>query len=63
MTSKLIYFTVGGFPEQAEFSNDDTLQDVRGDSLISNVIMVINNAAEVKPSTRNALNVVSRKLV
>ena len=44
MTSKVIYFTVGGFPEQAEFSSDDTLEDVRGDTctLASNVILVIN---------------------
>jgi len=30
MTTKVIYFTVGGFPEQAEFDNDDTLSNVRG---------------------------------
>jgi len=30
MTTKVVYFTVGGFPEQAEFSSDDTLDNVRG---------------------------------
>jgi len=30
MTTKVIYFTVGGFPEQAQFNSDDTLEDVRG---------------------------------
>jgi len=34
MTSKVVYFTVGGFPEQAEFRRDDTLDSVRGKDLI-----------------------------
>ena len=32
MAPKMIYFTVGGFPEQAVFTGDDTLQDIRGDN-------------------------------
>jgi len=29
--AKVIYFTVGGLPEQAEFSSNDTLESVRGE--------------------------------
>jgi len=42
MTSKVIYFTVGGLPEQAEFSSDDTLDDVRGYLLACEVILWLN---------------------
>jgi len=30
MATKVIYFTVGAIPEQAEFSSDDSLDSVRG---------------------------------
>lgn len=30
MATKLIYFTVNGREEQAEFRNDDTNEEVRG---------------------------------
>ena len=72
MTSKVIYFTVGGFPEQAEFSSDDTLQNVRGDTLASasNVIILVISGVKdmvnwpilqyLKPNTWNILNGVSK---
>lgn len=31
MATKVIYFTVGGYPEQAEFRADDPTDDVKGE--------------------------------
>ena len=32
MASKVIYFSVGGKDEQAEFDDDNTVDDIKGDS-------------------------------
>lgn len=33
MTTKVVYFTVGGKPEQAEFSSDFPADDIKGTSI------------------------------
>ena len=35
MTDKIIYFTIAGKNEQAEFSAEDSTEDVRGKSLLA----------------------------